>query len=576
MTKQREESATHLNRHLKHESRCEMATTHRSSKSNHEKVVKRKTPVKSITKPDDKRRIGKPRVRVRSWQREDIPEVIRCHRAAYPEYPEDAFYDNRFYEMQYEAFPEGQVLAEADGKVIGYATSLIVQLDDDNRPYTYEEITGGGTFTTHDPSGDTLYGADIGVDAEYRRLGVSKLLYEQRKKLMRRYNLRRMVAYGRLPGYNEYVGKMTAEEYVQKVTAGELTDLSLRAHLRAGYTVKRVLLDFLWDNSSLNYSTFLEMENANYQPEKRKIAAAPIQRVVRKVRVCAAQFFMRPISSWYEFQQTVEFFADTANTYHSHFLLLPELFTAQLFSLMPADLEPKIAIRRLAELTEDYIDLLSQQAQEHGLYIIGGSHPVVRDNDVYNVAHLFTPSGEVYTQDALHIPPLERTEFDMEPGDDIRVFDTPLARIAIQVGYDVEFPELARLQTLAGAEVIFVPYSTDERKAYDRMRFTARARAVENFVYVVVAGNVGNLPAAKNYLINYGRAAAFTPSDFAFPPDALAGESDPNVETVLITDLDLSNLLQQRDVATVRHLFDRRSDLYEVRAKRQVKVVRVD
>ena len=163
----------------------------------------------------------------------------------------------------------------------------------------------------------------------------------------------------------------------------------------------------------------------------------------------------------------------------------------------------------------------------------------------------------------------------MEPGDDIRVFDTPLARIAIQVGYDVEFPELARLQTLAGAEVIFVPYSTDERKAYDRMRYTARARAVENFIYVVVAGNVGNLPAAKNYLINYGRAAVFTPSDFAFPPDALAGETDPNVETVLITDLDLTNLVQQRDVATVRHLFDRRSDLYEVRANRQLKVVRV-
>jgi hypothetical protein len=65
--------------------------------------------------------------------------------------------------MQYAAFPEGQYLAEADGQVVGYATSLIVQLDDDAHWYTYEEITGGGTFSTHDPSGDTLYGADIGV-----------------------------------------------------------------------------------------------------------------------------------------------------------------------------------------------------------------------------------------------------------------------------------------------------------------------------------------------------------------------------------------------------------------------------
>ena len=118
---------------------------------------------------------------------------------------------------------------------------------------------------------------------------------------MKRYNLRRMVAYGRIPGYTEHAGKMTAEEYVQKVINGEMTDPSLKAHLNAGYTVRRVLLDFLWDNSSLNYSTLLEMDNSNYQPEKRKIAAAPLQRVVRRIRICAGQWFMRRIQTWEEF-----------------------------------------------------------------------------------------------------------------------------------------------------------------------------------------------------------------------------------------------------------------------------------
>jgi predicted amidohydrolase/ribosomal protein S18 acetylase RimI-like enzyme len=516
------------------------------------------------------------RVKVRPWRKEDIPAVIAAHRAAYPEYDEQAYYTERYYELQLDAFPEGQLLAEVDGKVVGYATALIVQLEDDAQTYTYEEITGGGTFATHDPSGDTLYGADIGVDKDYRSLGISKLLYEARRKIMQRYNLRRMVAYGRIPGYNAYAGKMTAEEYVEKVVSGEIGDPALRAHLRAGYRVKRVLLDFLWDNSSLNYSTLLEMVNPAYQPEKRKIAAAPLQRVVRKIRICAAQYQMRVIHSWEEFQSTVEFFVDTANTYHSHFLLLPELFTAQLFTLMPAELESRVAIRRLAEMTDRYIEMFARLAGEHGLYIIGGSQPVIREGELYNVAHLFTPTGNVYTQDALHIPPVERADFDIEPGDDIKVFDTPLARIGIQVSYDVEFPEVARLQTLAGAELIFVPYSTDERKAYERIRISAQARAVENFIYTVIAGNVGNLPTHRNYLINYGRAAVFTPSDFAFPPHATAGESDANVETVLITDLDLTSLAQQRDVASVRHLYDRRLDLYDVRAKRSVKIVRTD
>src|SRR5690606_38131924 len=98
---------------------------------------------------------------------------------------------------------------EVDGAIAGYATSLIVQLDDDAHWYTYEEITGGGTFSTHDPSGDTLYGADIGVKPEFRRAGVSRALYEKRISLMKRYNLRRMVANGRIPGYTENAGKMT-------------------------------------------------------------------------------------------------------------------------------------------------------------------------------------------------------------------------------------------------------------------------------------------------------------------------------------------------------------------------------
>lgn len=517
-----------------------------------------------------------PKIKVRTWTSEDIPGIVACHRAAYPEYPEYAYYTVRFYEMQFAAFPEGQFLAEVDGEIIGYFTALIVQLDDDAHTYTYEEITGGGTFSTHDPSGDTLYGADIGVRPEWRRHGVSRLLYDKPIGLMKRYNLRRMIAYGRLPGYTDYAGKMTAEEYVNKVVSGEMTDPALSANLRAGNKVRRVLLNFMWDTASPNYSTLLEMPNPTYQPEKRKIAAAPLQRVVRRIRVCAGQWFMRRIQTWGEFERTVNFFVDTADTYHSHFLVLPELFTAQLFSLMSADLNSHDAIRLLAGMTDRYIDLFSRLAQKHGLYIIAGSQPVIRDGDLYNVAHLFTPTGEYYTQDALHIPPIERADFDIEPGDDIKVFDTPLARIGIQVGYDVEFPELARLQTLAGAEVLFVPYSTDERKAYDRIRYTAQARAVENFTYVVIAGNTGNLPTAKNYLINYGQAAVFTPSDFAFPPYATAGESEANVETVLITDLDLTVLVQQRDVASVRHLYDRRSDLYDVRAKRSVKVIRTE
>jgi predicted amidohydrolase len=285
---------------------------------------------------------------------------------------------------------------------------------------------------------------------------------------------------------------------------------------------------------------------------------------------------MRRIDSWEEFEQSVSFFIDTADTYHCHFLLLPELFTAQLFSTFPPELSEKKAIRTLAALADKYIAFFKAKAQAHQLHIIAGSHPIKRKGKIYNVAHLFTPSGNVYTQDKLHITPAERDYWGIQPGESLKIFETEYGRIAIQVCYDIEFPEPSRLLTLAGAEVIFVPFSTDEKKSYYRVRYCSQARAVENYLYVVLAGNVGNLPQVKSYLINYGQSAVFTPSDFAFPLDAIQGQAEPNEETVVITELDLTSLSRHRDSASVRPLTERRLDLFEIQAKQKVEVVRTE
>ena len=516
-----------------------------------------------------------PRVTVRRWKPEDIPGIVACGLAAYPDYPDTENEDEETFRMQLEMFPEGQYVALSDGKVIGYATSLIVTLDEDRQRYTYDAITGASTFSTHDPSGDSLYGADIAVHPDYRGLGVAGKLYKSRMRILKRYNLRRMVAYGRIPGYHQVAGRMTAEQYVARVSAGQLKDPALNAHLKAGYRVKSVLLDYSPDKSSLNYATFLEFENPDYDAARRKIASAPLATPVRRVRVCAAQWMMRRISDWHEFEQTVEFFADTADEYHCHFLLLPEYFTSQLFSILPEDIPFEEGVRELARMTDRYLEVLTRLAESRGVYIVGGTHPTERDGTLYNTAHLFTPSGRVYTQDKLHITPDEREYWGVEPGETMFVFQTPLARIAIQVCYDIEFPELSRLYARAGVEVVFCPFSTDDKQAYHRVRSTAQARAVENAIYCVLAGNVGNLPTIKNSLIHYGQAAILTPSDFSFPPQGIAGQADPNVETVVIGELDLGILAQQREMGSVRPYFDLRPDLYETSARQELKIVQV-
>lgn len=515
-----------------------------------------------------------PAVRVRAARPDDVPGIYACQAAAYAPLPASALCDERLLHMQIDAFPEGQIVALAGKEIVGYASALILQMDDEFPWYSYAETTGNGTFSTHDPSGDTLYGADIAVHPDWRGKGVAGKLYEVRLRLLRRLNLRRMLAGGRIPGYAAHAGKMTAEEYVERVTRGELRDMALNAHLRAGYTVRGVRMGYLRDEQSLDYATLLELPNPAYRPVRRRIAGAPMRRPVRKIRVCAAQFQMRRIASWEEFEHQVDFFVETAEQYHCHFLTFPELFTVQLFSTLPDTLGERESIAALADMTDRYRELFSSRARRAGLFIVAGSHPVRVGDGIRNVAHLFTPAGAVHTQDKLHVTPSERAAYGIEPGDGLRVFDTSHARIAIQICYDVEFPETSRLLTLAGAEVIFVPFSTDERKGYLRVRYSGQARAVENVVYVVISGNVGNLPQVANFLINYGQAAVFTPSDFPFPTDAIAAAADSNSETVVITDLDLSALEQARETGTVRPLRDRRTDLYSLEAKVPVEVIR--
>ncbi|WP_373500688.1 GNAT family N-acetyltransferase [Desulfococcus sp.] len=517
----------------------------------------------------------KSKVTTRRCRIGDIPELIECSRRIYADYPPEYTYTERQYEMQLKTFPDGQFVAVADGKIVGYATSIIVNIDDDYW-YTVDEISGASTFSTHNPDGDTLYGADIGVHPDYRRRGIAMLLYKRRLGLLKRYNLRRMIGYGRIPGYKDYAGKMTAEQYVEAVLKGEIRDPALNAHLKAGYRVRKVQLDITVDFSSLNYSTYLELLNPDFDIAKKRISSAnaPKQKA-RQIRVCAAQYSLRQIDRWEDFEKSVEFFVDTADGYHCHFLLFPEYLTYQLLSyLKGADM--KMMVRELVALTDRYIEMFRRFAEKYNIYIIGGSHPVMRDGLIYNTAHLFTPSGNVYTQDKLHITPAERSAGGIQPGESIRIFNTPLSRIAIQVCYDIEFPEISRLLTLAGVEVIFVPFYTEEKKAYYRVRHCSQARAVENFIYVVMTGSVGNMRTEIGSFMSYSQAAILTPSDFSFPEKGVGGEADPNVEAVVVSDLALSSLAQQRHVATVRPLHDRRPDLYELTARSRIEIVKTE
>jgi predicted amidohydrolase len=220
-------------------------------------------------------------------------------------------------------------------------------------------------------------------------------------------------------------------------------------------------------------------------------------------------------------------------------------------------------MKKLAGYTGRFVKLVQKLSLKFGVTIIAGSHPVFRDGKLLNIAHVCLPDGSMVEQPKLHITPNERKWWGISGGQVLAPIDTPKAKIGVLICYDVEFPEAVRYLADEGMEILFVPFCTDNRQGYLRVRYCAQARAIENQIYVALAGNVGNLPDVTNMDVQYGQAAVFTPSDYPFARDGIAAEADPNAETMLVCDLDLDSLHDSRSSGSVTPRLDRRADLFK-------------
>ncbi len=457
-------------------------------------------------------------------------------------------------------FPEGQICIEDNGNVVAAALAIIVDYSKFGDKHTYAKITGNGKFDTHDAEGDTLYGVDVFVDPEYRSLRLGRRLYDARKELCENLNLRAMVAGGRIPGYAAYANEMTPAKYVEMVRNKELVDPILTFQLSNEFYVRKIIRGYLpYDSESKAYATLLEWINVYYDEEFDKLIGNPKS----NVRIGIVQWQMRATKSLEDFFQQIEFFVDTVSGYKADCVLFPEFFNAPMMALTNEQ-SASAAIRGMAAFTEPIKTRMMELAVSYNINVIAGSMPLYEDGKLYNVSYLCRRDGTVDEQYKLHVTPDEASYWGMRGGDKIKCFDTDFGKIGILVCYDVEFPELSRILSDEGMKILFVPFWTDTKNAYQRVRICAQARAIENECYVAITGSVGNLPRVENMDIQYSQSAVFSPSDFAFPHDAIVAEATPNTEMTLIADLDLDLLKDLNTSGAVRNLRDRRKDLYGV------------
>jgi hypothetical protein len=191
---------------------------------------------------------------------DDVPQLVAMNHAAYPELVEEnVVWDESQLRLHLERFPAGQLVADSEGTPMGAISTFVVpRTRDPLAQHTWLDITDNGTFASHDPSGDTLYLADIYVDPSAWRRRVGITLYAALRRLCVSQSLRRVVAGGRLWGYHAHADRMTPEEYVQRVARGELVDRVLGSQLKAGFAVRGILVGYLRDPRSCDYATLLE------------------------------------------------------------------------------------------------------------------------------------------------------------------------------------------------------------------------------------------------------------------------------------------------------------------------------
>lgn len=521
----------------------------------------------TIAEPKEKTKgASKAKLVLRNATQRDIPAIRALTAKVYAALGSDGAYSEAQLRGHQHHFGEGQFVAVYEDAIVGYCATFRISEDLALKPHDWETITGRGYGSRHDPAGEYLYGMEVCVDPDYRGLRIGQRLYNARKQICQRLHLKGIVFGGRLPGLNRRWAQVgSPERYVELVREGRLRDPVMNFQLRNGFEPIGLLRSYLGtDHESRGYATHMLWRNPQVLEEGPLVAAPALPRL-SLVRVACVQYQQRAVASFEEFARQVEYFVDAVADYKADFVVFPELFTLQLLSIENRQVPPAEAIAALTAYTEQIKTLFSELAVSYNINIIGGSHPH-RDSDgsVYNICYVCLRDGAIHEQRKLHPTPNERYWWNITGGSTMNAIPTDCGMIGVTICYDAEFPETARHLVDQGAQILFIPFCTDERQSYLRVRYSAQARAVENQCYVAMAGNVGNLPNVENMDIQYAQSCVLTPCDFSFARDGIAADTTPNVEMVAIADLQLDNLAAARQAGTVRNLKDRRFDLYTV------------
>jgi len=271
------------------------------------------------------------------------------------------------------------------------------------------------------------------------------------------------------------------------------------------------------------------------------------------LRVAAAAWKLRHIRSDGDFYGHFHDLVSLAHEEGADVVVLPAYQSLELIHLAP-DLRtrdvPKYLIQFAAEL-EAWIDRISRSS---GLILVGGSHLRETPEGIKCVCAVGNGEYGLTLVEKNKLTRYERDVWRLAPGKGLAAPKDE--RVGITLGYDAEFPEAGRALAEAGVLVQVIPSFARDLRAFQRLRWAAHARAVENQTFVVHASLVGDL-GREPVTSTYGSTAVLAPSLEPFPQNAVLGETDYGEEEVILRTLDFDALEEARAKGLAQNWRDR-------------------
>lgn len=272
------------------------------------------------------------------------------------------------------------------------------------------------------------------------------------------------------------------------------------------------------------------------------------------LKVAAAQYDIGFFVQWSDFADKLTNWVQIAASNHAKLLVLPEYGSMELPSLFGEKVYKDLneQLHAIQAIYPEWQALHIALARQFDVMILASTFPVMlEDGSFRNRANLYGPDGFIGYQDKLIMTRFENEQWLVKAGTEIKVIDTDIGKIGINICYDSEFPLIARQQVIAGADLILVPSCTDTEAGFHRVRIGCQARALENQCYVIQSPTFGKAEWSEAVDVNTGRASIYTPVDYGFPDNGILVEGSYDHAEWVYADLDLAEIARVRQEGQV-------------------------